>query len=88
MSYEKERAKETIHHTYQSLDFVLSHVGVLVLIFVAVAFLKLYTPSMDTRDMLVTLSVGAVLGVVSLESRRLAVKRYLRRLEEVEKKGR
>ena len=86
MSYEKERAKETIHHTYQSVDFVLSHVGVLILIFLAVAILKMYRPSFDTLDLIVALSVGAVLGVVSLESRRMAVKRYLRRLEEVDKR--
>ena len=85
LSHEKQRAKESLHHLYHSVDFVMSHVGILVLVFVAVALLKLYRPSMDTRDMIVALSVGAVLGVVSLEIRRLAVKKYLRKLEEVEK---
>jgi len=85
MSYEKERAKERIHHTYQSVDLVLSHVGVLILIFVAVGLLKMYRPSFDTVGLIVALSVGAVLGVVSLEGRRMAVKRYLRKLEEVDK---
>ena len=67
------------------MDLVLSHVGVLILIFVAVALLKMYRPSFDTVGLIVALSVGAVLGVVSLEGRRMAVKRYLRKLEEVDK---
>jgi predicted TIM-barrel fold metal-dependent hydrolase len=86
LSLKKEWAKERIHHKYQSLEFVLSHVGVVMLLFLAAAVLKAYRPSYDTLDMIVTLSVGAALGAASLQSRRLVAKRYMRELEEVDDK--
>lgn len=86
MSLKKEWTKERIHHRYQSLEFILSNVGAVVLLFLAAAVLKAYRPSYDTLDMIVTLSIGAALGAASLQSRRLAAKRYVRKLEEVDKK--
>jgi glucose uptake protein GlcU len=86
MSLEKEREKEKTVHKYSSLAFVMSRVGVLVLVMLSVISVRFFRPLYDTLDVIVVLAVGMILGAIYVRSQEKIEESYERKLEEIEKK--
>jgi Na+/melibiose symporter-like transporter len=86
LSLEEEWARENIRHKYYSLWFVLSHVGIMALIFLVVILVKYYRPLYDTHDVIVAVAVGTIVGAIYVQSQYILGKHYTRKLAEVDKK--
>jgi glucose uptake protein GlcU len=86
MGLKKEWEKEKTVHKYSSYAFVMSRVGVLVLVLLSVISIRFFRPLYDTVDVIVILAVGMILGAVYVRSQEKISENFERKLEEIEKK--
>lgn len=86
MGLEKEWAKENTIHKYSLFAFVMSRVGVLVLVLLSVISIRFFRPLYDTLDVIVMLAIGMILDAIYVRSQEKIRESYEHRLEEIEKK--
>ena len=86
MNVKKEWALENASHKYWSFRWILSRIGVLVLLFASVLIIKLFRPEYGTIDIVVILSAGMILGAFYVQSQDKIGERFKRKVEEIETK--
>lgn len=84
MNITKEWALENAGHKYWSFRWILSRVGVLVLLSASVLIVKLLRPEYGTIDVVVMLSAGMILGAFYVQSQDRIRERFKRKVEEIE----
>jgi len=80
----KELALENAGHKYWSFRWILSRVGVLVLLSASVLIVRLLRPEYGTIDVVVMLSAGMILGAFYVQSQDRIRERFKRKVEEIE----
>jgi Na+-translocating ferredoxin:NAD+ oxidoreductase RnfD subunit len=86
MNMKKEWALENASHKYWSFRWILSRVGVLVLLSASVLIVKLLRPEYGTIDIVVILSAGMILGAFYVQSQDKIGAHFKRKVEEIETK--
>jgi len=86
VNMKKEWALENASHKYWSFKWILSRLGVLVLLSASVLIVKLLRPEYGTIDIVVILSAGMILGAFYVQSQDKIGERFKRKVEEIETK--